>query len=212
MKHKARLVAKGYTQEFGVDYHEVFSQLANLVTVRVFIVVATAYSWPLHQLNINNAFLHGFSKDDIYMSILQDFKGAKQGQVCKLLNSLYGLKQALREWNTEFTRQLMSYGFRSSSYDPCLFTKSRGVSFFCLIVYVDDTLIKGPSIELISDIVQFLDATFTIKDLGQLSISWVWKLQEGKMELLSTRGNMCLELLFHLVCSFSRELRYSPTA
>lgn len=54
---KARLVAKGYNQELGVDYTEVFSPVANLVTVRLFIIMATANNWPLHQLDINNAFL-----------------------------------------------------------------------------------------------------------------------------------------------------------
>lgn len=54
---KARLVAKGYTRELGEDYYEVFSPVANLVTVRVFIAVVTAHSWPLYQLDINNVFM-----------------------------------------------------------------------------------------------------------------------------------------------------------
>lgn len=71
---KARLVAKGYTQEFGIQYHEVFSPDVNLVTVKVFIALATAFSWPIHQLDINNALLHGFLNGDIYMTIPQGFK------------------------------------------------------------------------------------------------------------------------------------------
>lgn len=96
----------------------------------------------------------------------QGFKGARQEQVCKLLKSLYGLKQASKEWNTEFTKQLTSFGFSSSIYDPYLFTKGQGDSFLCLIVYVDDILIGGPSNDLITKLKHFLDSIFTIKDLG----------------------------------------------
>lgn len=174
---KARLVAKGYTQEYGIDYNEVFSIVANVVTIRVFITIATAYSWSLHQLDINNAFVHGFLSDDIYMTPPQGLLGAKRGQVCKLKKSLYGLKQASREWNAEFTRHLVSFGFHASIYDPCLFTKGSGDSFLCLLVYVDDILISGPSLCLITKFKTFLDSVFTIKDLGSAKFFFwgVWR-------------------------------------
>lgn len=101
-KYKARLVAKGYTQEYEIDYQDVFSLVANLVNVRLFIVVAASHSWPIHQLDVNNAFLHGHLQDDIFMTITQGITSYKQGQVCKLQKSLYGLKQASREWNAGF--------------------------------------------------------------------------------------------------------------
>ena len=41
--------------------------MAKLTTVRVFIALATAKDWPLHQLDINNAFLHGFIDEQVYM-------------------------------------------------------------------------------------------------------------------------------------------------
>lgn len=59
---------------------KVFSPVENLVTVRLFIAIATAHSWPLHQLDINNVFLHGYLKDDIYMTVRQGFVGAQQGR------------------------------------------------------------------------------------------------------------------------------------
>ena len=58
-KHKARLVAKGYKQEFGVDYKEVFAPVARLDTIRLVLSMATQNSWPIFQLDVKSAFLHG---------------------------------------------------------------------------------------------------------------------------------------------------------
>lgn len=108
-RFKARLVAKGYDQIEGLDYFESFSPVAKVVTVRIFLALATCKQWPIYQLDINNAFLHGFLQEDVYLS--RRCHKALPGQVCKLGKSLYGLKQASREWNNEFTVKLLAFGF-----------------------------------------------------------------------------------------------------
>ncbi|KAL0439625.1 UNVERIFIED_CONTAM: Retrovirus-related Pol polyprotein from transposon RE1 [Sesamum latifolium] len=108
-RYKARLVAKGYNQVEGVDYIDRFSPVAKVVTVRTIFAVASSYAWPIHQVDINNAFLHGFLDEDIYM-IAPDGYSLPVGKVCKLQHSLYGPKQAPRQWNQELTSKLLDYG------------------------------------------------------------------------------------------------------
>lgn len=95
-RYKARLVAKGYHQVEGIDYTKSFSLVPKLVTVRVMVAIATNTQSPIHQIDINNAFFHRAIDEEVYMVPLQGYASVKPGQVCKLLRSLYGLKQAGR--------------------------------------------------------------------------------------------------------------------
>lgn len=64
---KACVVIRGDTQKAGIDYDETYAPVAKMVSVRVFLVVAVAKNWELHQMDINNAFFHGDLHEEVYM-------------------------------------------------------------------------------------------------------------------------------------------------
>ncbi|KAL0332868.1 UNVERIFIED_CONTAM: Retrovirus-related Pol polyprotein from transposon RE1 [Sesamum calycinum] len=149
----------------GIDYFDRFSPVAKSVTIRTILAVTSAFEWLIHQSDINNAFLHGFLDEDIYMEAPAGYL-VPPGKVCKLKRSLYGLKQASRQWNQEFTTKLVQYGFSQSPHDHCLFTKATTAGLLVILVYVDYLLLTGCLEYLINEVKVYLDDAFTIKDLG----------------------------------------------
>jgi hypothetical protein len=138
-------------------------------TVRIILSLAAQNHWPLRQLDVSNAFLHGLLKETVYMAQPLGFiDSAHPSQVCKLHKSLYGLKQAPRAWFERFTSHLLTLGFTASVADASLFVLHHGSTTVYLLLYVDDIIITGNNSTAISDIVSQLSAVFELKDLGLL--------------------------------------------
>jgi hypothetical protein len=91
-RYKARLLALGYKQEYEVDYEETFAPVAKMTTVRTILAIAASQSWPLHQMDVKNVFLHGDLQEEIYMKLPSGMTTSFSYDVCKLRRFLYGLK------------------------------------------------------------------------------------------------------------------------
>nr|GEV15003.1 hypothetical protein [Tanacetum cinerariifolium] len=181
-KLKTRLVVGGFNQKEGLDYKHTFSPIAKLATVRVLVALETAKQWHLHLLDVNNAFLHGYIDEEIYMLPPEGYHKALLGQVCKLNRSLYGLKQASRQWNHELTKFLVTFGYVQSIHDYSLFVKSAGQDFTAVLVCVDDMLITGNSNFEILSLKASLDHKFTINDLALVYVDDVLITRDSEAE------------------------------
>lgn len=115
--------------------------------------------------------------------------------MCKLVKSLYGLKQASREWNHEFSRVLKAQGFQQSTHDHCLFTKGSGDQFLGVLVYVDDVLLTGPNDVLIDELKKALDAAFTIKDMGPAHYFLGMEVARGASGIVLNQRKYVLDLV-----------------
>ena len=119
-------------------------------------------------MDVKTAFLHGDLHEEIYMQQLEGFvsKGKEQ-LVCKLNKSLYGLKQAPRDWYHKFHSFMLSQGYKRNDIDLCLYTKTaKDGNLLILILYVDDMLLAGSSMDEMATLHSKLNDAFDMKDLG----------------------------------------------
>ena len=167
-RYKARLVAQGFSQTYGVDYFDTFAPVVSINSVRLLLALATIHDWDTRQLDIETAYLNADVKEDIYMRCIPGYH-IPANCVLKLNKSLYGLKQAGKNWHDHVSQFLLDIGMTRSSIDPCLFLFHRSDGKIALLsIYVDDILITGDATETISEIVDKLKLEYNVQDLGDV--------------------------------------------
>ena len=115
-------------------------------TIRLVFIVATQFKWPMKQLDINNAFLHGYLNEPVYMTQSHGFiDTVNSTHVCLLSNPLYSLKQAPRAWYERLRQSLLELDFTISPSDPSLFIRKTSTDVAIVLIFMDDILITGSS-------------------------------------------------------------------
>jgi hypothetical protein len=138
-------------------------------TVHTVLSLAISRSWPVHELDVKNAFLHVTLSKTIYCSQPTGFVDPAQPDcVCLLNKSLYGLKQAPRAWYSQFATYITSLGFVDAKSDTSLFVFRRGTDMVYLLLYVDDIVLTTSSVALLQQTISALKQEFAMKDLGTL--------------------------------------------
>ncbi|GKE11872.1 ribonuclease H-like domain-containing protein, partial [Tanacetum coccineum] len=169
-RYKARLVANGSSQLAGIDVDETFSPVVKPATIRTVLSLAISRHWPVHQLDVKNAFLNGYLSETVYMQQPPGFRDSQHPDyVCLLQRSLYGLKQAPRAWFQRFAAYAARVGFHHSRCDTSLFIYRQGTDIAYLLLYVDDIVLTASSTAFLQRIITSLHAEFSMTDLGPLN-------------------------------------------
>ncbi|XP_070005641.1 uncharacterized protein [Nicotiana sylvestris] len=204
-RYKARLVIRSDTQREGIDYTETFSPVVKLATVKCLFSLVVKRHWTVFQLDVNSAFLHGDLHEEVYMRIPPGLQISSSSSasllVCRLRKSLYGLKQASRQWFSKLSDALLSKGHIARKNDYSLFTKSSGDSLIILVVYVDNILLAGADIAEMTALKQFLDDQFKIKYLGLVHYFLGLKVSSHPNGYVMHQNKYTSNLLDELKCS-----------
>ena len=119
-------------------------------------------------MDVKTAFLNGFLEEDIYMEHQKGFVSETDiHKVCKLEMSIYDLKQASRSWNLHFDEVVKGYGFIKNEDEPCVYKKTSGSKISFLVLYVDDILLIGNDVGMLTIVKKWLLSTFSMKDLRE---------------------------------------------
>lgn len=178
-KYKARLVARGFTQEKGFDYSETYLPTAKLTTFRVLMSVANHFGLYIGQMDVNSAFLNGELKEEIYMDQPDGFVKDKT-KVCKLIKSLYGLKQASRVWYQRFDEFITRGGFRRCEADHCLYTKFEDGNIQYILIFVDDMIIISNDMDIITSTKRTFAKEFEMTDIDKVESYLGIHIQQNK--------------------------------
>ncbi|KAJ9557168.1 hypothetical protein OSB04_011782 [Centaurea solstitialis] len=148
---------------YSIDYDETFSPVAMLKSIRILMAISAYFNYEIWQMDVKTAFLNGKLTEDVYMEQPEGFEDPNNpNKVCKLLKSIYGLKQTSRSWNLHFDEQIKEFGFAKSELEPCVYTKFSGSIVTFLVLYVDDILLIGND-----SVKSWLSKCFQMKDLGE---------------------------------------------
>jgi hypothetical protein len=139
LSRKSRITARGFTERPGVDFFEIFHPVGRGQTLKMLLAVCAHTSKKLYHVDIKGAFLHAVLPEEIYMTLPPWIEDGDQRTLVRLKKSLYGLKQAGREWYLTISKHLTGQmQFEQSKCDPCLFwSYDRSMLIF---LYVDDIL------------------------------------------------------------------------
>lgn len=172
-RFKSRLVARGFTQTKGVNYYETFAPVARYNSIRTVLALTSKHGWLVHQMDVKTAFLCADIDVPLYMTIPEGFDKIQsnpdrdlstfKSPILKLLKGIYGIKQAPRLWNRNFTEYLRSQGFSRSEYDHSVYFRNNII----IVIYVDDFLLAANSLKTINSVKSDLSQRFQMVDLGE---------------------------------------------
>lgn len=162
-RYKARLVARGYTQEEGVDFNEIFSPVVRMESIRLLFSLAVQFDLKYVQFDITTAFLNGVVEEELYLSPPEGLDISDK-HTCRLIKSLYGLRQAPRAWNSALKEVLEQYNMKATYSDPCVYVATEPEVIY-LAVYVDDGLVFSKSQKAIDKFLAFMKQKFEVKQL-----------------------------------------------
>ena len=141
--------------------------MVKYVTLRMIIAISKHFGWTLDQLDVVTAFLYGVMKEQVFCVIPEGVELDSTFDCLELVKAIYGLKQASRVWNETFDEFMCSIGFQVSGFDPCLYIKIVEDQCILVLVYVDDVLVTGSSIDLIARTKNDLKTRFEMTDSGK---------------------------------------------
>ncbi|MCO5548051.1 hypothetical protein L7F22_001507 [Adiantum nelumboides] len=195
-KYKTHLVAKGYAQKEGEDFDETFAPTARYSTICIVLALASHFNWKLFQMDVKSAFLNGDLEEEVYVEQPKGFEVLdRKHDVYHLKKALYSLKQATHAWYQKIDSFLLSIGFTQTHADANLYVLMMDNALCILVLYVNDLVMTGSNLDIISWVQLQHTATFDMTNLGLLHYFLGLKVWQHVSGILLTQKKYTSKLL-----------------
>ena len=144
---------------------------------------------------MNNALLHETLQEDVHMTPPPGLCQQEENLVCRIHKSIYGLKQASRNWFSTFAATIKFAGYIQSKANYSLFTKSQGEKFTTILICIDDILLIGNDLHEIKLLKSHMLKHFLIKDLSELKYFMGIEFSRSKRGIFMSQRKYALDIL-----------------
>nr|GEV54805.1 retrovirus-related Pol polyprotein from transposon TNT 1-94 [Tanacetum cinerariifolium] len=196
LKNKARLVAQGFRQEEGINFEELFSPIARIEAISIFVVNAATKNMTIFQMDVKMAFLNGELKEEVYVSQPDRFVDQDNpSHVYKLKNALYDLKQAPCAWYDMLSSFLISQHFSKGAVDPTLFTRKAGNDLLTIQIYVDDILFASTNTTMCNEFANLMTTKFNMSMIGQMSFFLLLQISQSPRGIFLNKSKYASKII-----------------
>nr|GEY47142.1 retrovirus-related Pol polyprotein from transposon TNT 1-94 [Tanacetum cinerariifolium] len=170
VRNKARLVYQGHRQEEKIDYDEVFTPMASIEAIKIFLAFASYMGFIVYQMDKKSAFLYGKIYKEVYVSQPPGFIDPKfPKKVYKVVKALYGLHQAPRDWYAPLSTFLVQSGYKRGHIDKTLFIKKDKNDIMLVQVYVDDIIFGSTKKSWCDKFEALMKSRFQMSSMGEVT-------------------------------------------
>jgi hypothetical protein len=195
------------TQKKDEDFFDTYSPVSRLDTIHVLLSLTVSHGLLVHQMDVKTTLLNVELEEKIYMTQPDVFVVKDQeDNGCKLVKSLYGLKQAAKQWHEKFDVTI-STGFSVNEADRCVLSSWWGQGVI-LCLYINYILIFGTSLDMINEVKTFLCPSFNLKDMREADVILNIKPIKGENVITLTQSHYVEKILSHFGY---KESKPSPT-
>nr|GFD25774.1 putative ribonuclease H-like domain-containing protein [Tanacetum cinerariifolium] len=159
----------------GINYEEVFAQVAKIEAIRLFLAYASFMRFMMYQMDVKSVFLYGTIEEEVYICQPLGFEDSDHPyKVYKVVKALYGLHQAPRAWYKNLANYLLENGFQRGKIDRTLFIKKQKGDILLVQIYVDDIIFGATNKDLCTSFEKLMKDKFQMSSMGELTFFWVF--------------------------------------
>nr|GEZ86464.1 putative ribonuclease H-like domain-containing protein [Tanacetum cinerariifolium] len=196
IRNKERLVAQGHTQEEGIDYEEVFAPVARIEAIKLFLAYASFMGFPVYQMDVKSAFLHGTIEEEVYVCQPPGFEDPEYpDKVYKVVKALYGLHQAPRAWYETLANYLLENRFQRGTIDQTLFIKKKQKDILLVQIYVDDIIFGATNKALCQSFEKLMKDRFQMSSMRELTFFLGLQVKQKKDGIFISQDKYVAEIL-----------------